>query len=242
MQKKLDYIIHSHTLQGTRDQNNDRYFTYSEDGFTCACLCDGVGSLGGDAAHFAIQFLEKNLFQIKASDKIPSAELIRAMHEYVGGKASHSKTVIALIVITSGRAHLIHLGDVRIYHFRRGRYVSRTHDHTYAETMFLAGELKEEEIGGHVNSNHVFKYVGGSNEAFKPEYQSFPVDNDDVFLLSSDGYWSRTTIKMMEQLSTIPLNEIEELLKQELTLCEQRNIASGNSSDNITVIVIKASK
>ena len=54
-------------------------------------------------------------------------------------------TIAAYVIMPNGTCAWIHAGDSRIYHFREGKLLFQTSDHSYVQTLVDKGELTLEE-------------------------------------------------------------------------------------------------
>lgn len=79
-----------------------------------------------------------------------------------------------------------HLGDSRLYRFRRGVPERLTSDHTLVRREVAAGRLPESALAGHPHS-HILSRVLLEDDEDDPDLLSGQALPDDLFLLCSDG-------------------------------------------------------
>lgn len=143
----------------------------------------------------------------------------------------HSTCV--LLYLNGKKAWWAHVGDSRLYHFRHGRLLRRTKDHSIVQLLADLGRIKEEEMAMHPDQGRLYKGLGG-NEPAKPALGQASVRVGDSFVLCSDGFWEHVfPPQMLERLSQkgFPIKKrLKRLVKDALD-------AGGANGDNIAVAV-----
>jgi len=141
-------------------------------------------------------------------------------------------TTLDMVVIRRDRLFTCHIGDSRIYIFRRGTLRQITSDDNYA--AFLA---ENEKIPPHLIPaayRHILTQAIGPSEKLDPEIQSLEIEAGDMLLMCSDG--------LNEALKD---NEIEEIIRRspdDLDALAEDLINASNDRggpDNISVALIK---
>lgn len=94
-------------------------------------------------------------------------------------------TIVALLIdVDACTARWAHVGDSRLYRFRRGRLVEHTRDHSLVQQLADAGLPFEG-----VNPSLLLRALGMLGDV-KPNVSSAtPVADGDAFLLCTDGFW-----------------------------------------------------
>ena len=96
----------------------------------------------------------------------------------------------AVVLCTEGnRGTALHIGDSRFYHFRNGKIISQTKDHSVPQMLAMAGEISEHEIRRHPDRNRLLRALGDENEEVRFVRSDFEIKEGDAFLLCSDGFW-----------------------------------------------------
>ncbi len=221
-----------------RDHNEDAFNMAASQGI--AVLADGMGahSAGEIASEIAISTTMSILGQtagLSAHDRLETA--VHAAHAGILEKAASSTryqgmgTTIVAVLLEDSTLTVAHVGDSRLYLFRKGRLTALTHDHSLQQEFIDKGLYSVEEAKQKVARN-ILTNALGLDQALKVDINAFTVHSGDRYLLCSDG--------LHEMLSD---DEIAALLglgqKGDATceeLIDQANAKGGK--DNITVIVI----
>ena len=142
------------------------------------------------------------------------------------------RSTIAALYLDGQKAHMVHVGDSRIYRLRSGKIIERTRDHTMVQILLEQGEVKETEMGTHPDQGRLLRALG-SDEELRPTYGSAELAENDAFLLCSDGFWERT-----------PSAEIEKLFQAGPTQTRLDGIVhraierNGQKGDNVTSLAV----
>jgi protein phosphatase len=161
-------------------------------------------------------------------------ELSRRLLEESTGRADlkgmGATLALAWLPGSSRVAHLVHMGDSRIYLFRQGRLSQMTEDHSLAALLVKHGEISLEEARRHPARSRLSRYIGMEAEAY-PDAQTIELQAGDRLLLCSDGL-----------TSMLPDEQIAQILAQHpdpglacRSLVETANRVGGE--DNVTVVV-----
>jgi serine/threonine protein phosphatase PrpC len=110
------------------------------------------------------------------------------------------RTTFVMLVASPDAALWAHAGDSRLYHFRQGKIVEQTRDHSVPQRLADAGEIRPGQIRFHEDRNRLLRCLGAKPEtgaSFTPA--RVPVETSDAFLLTSDGFWEWIFEPEMEQ-------------------------------------------
>jgi len=112
---------------------------------------------------------------------------------------SEMRTTIVLLLADPQFAIWGYAGDTRLYHFRNGRIMYQTKDHSVPQALVNAGDIKPEEIRYHEDRNRLLRAMG-QEEQFRPSIaaEKKPLQDGDVFLLCTDGFWELVLENEME--------------------------------------------
>lgn len=234
------------TDKGDRDINEDSIKCARNGDVYCFVLADGLGGHGkGDEASSVVcgdiidSFMnyegEAKEFIGPAIEKAQSA--LMKEQEKQGAKYQ-MKTTLVVLVIDKNNAYWGHVGDSRLYYFRKGRFKLRTVDHSVPQMLVLAKSIKEKEIRHHPDRNKLLRVLGITWERPMYEFDSVELKNNgsQSFLLCTDGFWELVEEKDMQNF----------LRKSEtadgwLSAMTQRVIENGKDEnmDNYSAIAVK---
>ncbi|MGZ3432211.1 MAG: PP2C family protein-serine/threonine phosphatase, partial [Isosphaeraceae bacterium] len=80
-----------------------------------------------------------------------------------------------------------HVGDSRAYLFRKGQLQQLTRDHTVAQALADAGEIKQQDVRKHLRRNTLTNYLGGHGGKVKADVRWLQLEDGDRVVLCSDG-------------------------------------------------------
>ena len=80
-----------------------------------------------------------------------------------------------------------HIGDSRLYLFRRGKLHQLTRDHTLVQTMVDLGELTPEEAATHPRRHMLMRSLSAAGDASPGDFQQGTLADGDQLLLCTDG-------------------------------------------------------
>ena len=231
---------------GSRSQNEDACGYWTSEASSCFVVSDGAGGHAGGAiaSEIAVKtvlgsFSEAPSFGInRAKSVIAAAD--QALREGRGRSielADMTATVAVLFLNGAGsRALWAHLGDTRIYVFRRGRAHQLTRDHSVVQNLVDAGYLAPEGLRTHPDRSLLLAALGIDNEGAAPAISEveFETNEGDAFLLCSDGLWEGINEAEMED-ALLHAESVEDWLSG----LEQRVVKRNKpSQDNYTALAI----
>lgn len=221
---------------GGRDEQQDRVAVLHNGNAYLLVLADGMGGHKGGAlaAQAVLDIAREELYGNleRTADGLLIAIAIGA-HErinVVGAKhhiSPHSTCV--LLHLTENEANWAHVGDSRLYRFKRGRLIDRTVDHSVVELMRLQGRISDEEMKSHPDQNRLYEAVGGA-ELPNVDLDRAEVSKHDGFLLASDGLWENTLDRELEEV--FAAEDLTEALEKLVVRAKARG---GGACDNISV-------
>jgi serine/threonine protein phosphatase PrpC len=158
-----------------------------------AALADGVGGAKGGrvASELAVRELIEGLYA--QPDTIgPAAAVHRVMAPFnrwlhAMGQTdamAHSATTFTALIAKGRKAHILHVGDSRAWHFREGKLTCVTQDHTHS----------------HPDQRHILYRALGIEERLRLDHHELPLEVHDRLLLTSDGVHGSLSTKKLEKL------------------------------------------
>lgn len=233
----MKITLASITHQGSRDSNQDQIGEVIGNRSACFVVCDGIAGLpGGDiAAKLARDTLlnnfdgEHHLDTQSISQNISLANTaIRQQQKASDDYPRMGTTLVSLFIDRDYElAYWAHAGDSRLYLFRRGYLHHVTTDHSLIQWMQDAGHQTQG-----INNNLLYFSLGMDEKRTASYSDVLQLEDGDVFLLCTDGFWHNFSSTELEQ-SLHMVNSAQEwlaLMKQVL----ERN----ENSDNYSAIAV----
>ena len=233
--------------KGDRDYQQDQVIFLSHariSGCVLAVLADGMGGRsGGRKASDQVMMTARQLFERYSPDTDDAAailmQLVQEAHTVIKLTAISSEeephsTVAAFLINPGGDCYWAHAGDSRIYHYYGNKFIKRTMDHSYVQTLVTSGELTEEEANDHPQSNILMGCLGTESDPpvavhFIPQLRA-----GDVLMTCSDGVWHYfNTAEIGSILSTLSAREASGFL------IEKARSRGQGGGDNLSLVVVK---
>src|SRR5215470_1013025 len=165
--------------------------------------------------------------------KLANARIIEAS-EQDGNKKNMGTTAVMVHFVerhSSGpRALVAHVGDSRVYLFRKGKLQRITIDHSLVEEYLRLGKITEEEAKNFPQKNIILRALG-QTKVVDVEINAFQPQAGDIFLLCSDGLSGMVSDEMMQAI----LQKTSGLDAAAKKLIDTANANGG--IDNVTVIL-----
>lgn len=230
---------------GGRSVNEDASGIWASD-YACFCvLSDGAGGHGGgDVASKLVvkRVLDWFRLQPDCSSQTVAAAITSANRNVIEeqGRDPHlgdMRATALVLAIDTWRdiGWWGHLGDSRLYCFRQSRIIAQTRDHSLVQSMVDAGYMKSQDLRAAPERSKLLAALGDEDN-FDPSIKAsgFSLQDGDIFLLCTDGFWEYLEEHEMEEMLAAA-NSCEDWLKS----MEARIIARGSASqDNYSAIVI----
>ncbi|ELR67433.1 Serine/threonine protein kinase [Photobacterium marinum] len=193
-----------------------------------ACIADGVSCSenGQQASHTSVTQFIDDYYSTPDSwgAKHSAARVLKALNSwlYFHGCQSDLRhnglvTTFSSIIFKSNTAHLLHIGDSRIYRYRQHRLVQLTSDHSRKQ-------------GG---KSHFLTRALGMDNRLDVDYRRELLEQDDIFVLSTDGLHDWLTEPELAGLLSVH----GQSLKARARTIVERAIENG-STDNVTCLLL----
>src|SRR5215217_2508960 len=210
------------------------------------CVIDGVGGYEGgkQAAEITRESILNYLSVIRNGER---EQLLREVLVAANNKVIEAKTDIprlrnmscvvscCIVDMLKWKLSYAHVGDTRIYEFRRGTLKKISHDHSLVGYREEAGEITEEEAMQHPQRNIIAREVGMKIRSTDTDdfIESGTLDlyPDTLLLLCSDGLTDMITSRSVTGI----LNETQTIERKARNLVAAANDAGGR--DNVTVLL-----
>ena len=244
------FLIAGQTDVGQRRKNNQDTFIcatiWSESSALLAAI-DGVGGYaGGDrAAAIAKESIEQYMATPNGDPLSMLREAVVFANNQINTQREQNLQLAQMCcVLTTAVAdsrtqklYFVHVGDTRLYRYRRGVLEKLTHDHSMVGVREDANELTEAEAMQHPRRNEILREVGSmAHRVDDPDFlESGETDflPGDLLLLCSDGLTDMITQAQIQNV----LDQNLSLEKQVTELIRLANKQGGN--DNITVVLAR---
>lgn len=233
----MNITIASTSNQGGRASNQDQTGEVLGNRAACFVVCDGIaGFPGGD---IAAKLARDTILQNFDGEKHLNAQSIRqhitsanaAIQQQQRQSDEYSKMGTTLVSLFIDRdyqlAYWAHAGDSRLYLFRRGYLHAVTTDHSLIQQMQDAGY----QTNG-INSNLLYFALGLNEERDATYSDVLQLEDGDVFLLCTDGFWHSFSQAELEQ-SLHMVNSPSEWIA-----LMQQAWKKNNNSDNYSAIAV----
>jgi len=197
--------------QGQRQNNEDNCFPKAgtakanEDIFV---VCDGVG--GSNKGEIASMIVSREFYKIVNSGTAKQDLLQKGLTKqnaesflnkvlgmveqridaYVqqNPETKGMASTLTFLMLTEQGVMVGWVGDSRVYHFRKGRIINKTQDHSLVSELVASGEITEEEALKHPKKNVILRAISGGQNATKVEAAIWTdVKKGDYFMLCTDG-------------------------------------------------------
>jgi protein phosphatase len=234
------------TDKGKRANNEDFIYPLSELASSeqrLFLVCDGVGGAekGEIASALACESFQTYFNTFLESD-LPDEDFINkatqytesCFDEYVDShpEATGMATTMTLLYIGTSGVVVAHVGDSRIYHFRKNEILFQTEDHSLVNSLVKLGKITKEEVETYPSRNVITRAIEGS---LNPTIADINVIRDieagDTFLMCSDGVVEHLSDK--ELCNIFLWNRNAESIKDALV-----EHCSEKSNDNFSFYVI----
>ncbi|HED36215.1 MAG TPA: bifunctional protein-serine/threonine kinase/phosphatase [Gammaproteobacteria bacterium] len=230
----------SHSLQinfaqssdaGVKDSNEDSYGIIAPDdqmldnkGIT-AIIADGMGSCAHpkEASEYVVKGFFSDYYSTPDSwtVKTSAAKVLTALNSWLYGKGTTEQikayvSTFSALILKSTTAHIIHIGDSRIYRLRNATIEQLTTDHR----IWISKE-----------KNYLSRAVGVDLH-LDIDYKTVDLEIDDVFVMTTDG--------IHDYMSDQRILEIVSQSSNMNVLADQLVSAalSSGSHDNVTCQII----
>jgi len=190
------------TEKGCKKNNEDCIYPQSElarSGERFFMVCDGVGgNRKGEVASALACEAFQTFFQTFFEGGDPTEDFInRAVHyaetrfdDYVRQhpEAFGMATTMTFLFVGLSGVTIAHIGDSRIYHFRQGKIIRCTEDHSLVNSWVKLGIIRPEEAATHPKRNVVTRAIMDSSNPVTADVEYIAdVRAGDRFFLCTDG-------------------------------------------------------
>jgi serine/threonine protein phosphatase PrpC len=193
-EKKAKFSTGFMTEAGTKITSRGYFGSVEQAGLACWIVAEQVDALEDkESAKIAVERILGNFSRGPSMAKAKIKEYLLDAHQKLKdeSKTEMLKANLVMVVTDYAKAVWTVIGNVRLYHFREGRFSFRSKDQTIAQVMVDSGLLAEDEVNQREERNNLINYLGGITE-FKPFIsEPFHLQDGDVLLLCNSGVWEK---------------------------------------------------
>lgn len=231
--------------KGRRSNNEDALYPQSELASPeerLFLVCDGVGGAerGEVASALACDIFQS--FFATFLEGIPDEHFVQRAVQYVETcfdkyiaehpEATGMATTMTMLYVTSSSVLAAHIGDSRIYQFRKGKIIFRTEDHSLVNSWLKLGRITPEEAASHPQKHVILRAIQGSRHSVEADVEILTdIEPGDVFLMCTDGVVESWSEKDLENLLS-EQNPMEAIKEQIVDKCLK------NSKDNFSFYLV----
>ncbi|GLP99593.1 protein kinase [Methylophaga thalassica] len=236
MVARLKVSVGQYSSRGIKADNQDAVGFYipanlallETKGIACA-IADGLSSSneGKQASQACVTGFMSDYFSTPDSWSVKQSgsKVLTAINTWLHGQSHQFKqadrgmaSTFSAVVVKSTTAHIFHVGDSRIYLFRDGELEPITTDHR------IRIDVNKEYLGR----------AFGVDYCLDIDYKSFAVQENDVFLLTTDGVHDVLPDKVLKQFLLAGAGAEPEQYAQQI--CDEA--LSAGSKDNISCQIL----
>lgn len=203
-------------------------------------VADGMGGAqaGEVASRMAVDVLQEGLGQgtgtvaERLTDRVATANTRIFDRARTDQGSAGMGTTLTAAYVDADELVVVHVGDSRLYRYRGGTLQRLTDDHSLVEELVRQGRLTPEEAAEHPQRSIITRALGPESEV-AIDSEVLAVENDDIFLLCSDGL---TTMVSDDGIADL-LGAGGTLTERASALVDAANAAGGR--DNITVLLFR---
>lgn len=235
-----------------RDHNEDSFFLMAEQNLYM--VADGMGghSSGEVASRIAVETVAKFFADSDADEeltwpyrmdkgisyeenRLASGIMLanRRIHEAATeGKKGMGTTLVACVLVDGGVV-IGHVGDSRVYRWRRGQLTQVTEDHSLLNDFMKVKKLSEEEIANFPHKNVIVRALGMKENVQVDVLTDVP-EEGDLYLLCSDGLSGMVTDAEISAILSTDQDDVEGICSRLIAAANR-----GGGVDNITAVIIR---
>ena len=205
-------------------------------------VADGMGGpQGGATASRLVIEAMGNTYRNAPSGAEPRTLMvkgIRSAHKMILEKATtdpllgHMGSTVVAAFVSQSSLTIANVGDSRAYLINRDGTRLISHDHSLVAEQVRSGIITQQEARNHPQKNILTMSLSAQRPAVEIFQAQYPLQDDDVILLCSDGLWGPVP---ESQIAAVVLSLPPDIAAPKLVTLANNN----RGPDNISVIVAR---
>lgn len=228
-----------------RKNNQDAFFASTESGLVI--VADGMGGhKGGEiASAIAVQGIADNLQKqnwegsdamqilLKLGSAVEKANQLIRQQAADNAELSGMGTTVVVALFINGRIYLAHVGDSRIYRFRKNKLEQLTRDHSLIQQLVDSGTFStiREAVAAGIGTNVLTRGLG-IEEQVEVDVSDEPLESGDLFLVCTDGLTAMLKDHDLERLLNHYHSDLDTAVERLVV-----GAMSAGGLDNVTVVL-----
>lgn len=141
-------------------------------------------------------------------------------------------TTLTAVAVVGDLAHIVHVGDSRVYLISRGEIEQITRDHSLVQRLIELNQLTPDQASDHPQKNVLYRAIG-QNDALEVDTLTRRLPADARLLVCSDGLWGIVSEKQILDV-VVKHPDPQEACDRLVAIA---NMNGG--TDNITAILLR---
>ncbi|GFN32137.1 PP2C family protein-serine/threonine phosphatase [Paenibacillus xylaniclasticus] len=226
---------------GTFLHNRDCFAYVELDDLACWVIADGLDNdLELESAELAVQSVLGSFSEKPTLSPRKLTSYVKQAHKLLQRESKRMRLKASLTLLATDYKHAVWVsaGHTRFYHFRQGKLLTRSIDHSLAQQMVLSGKLRRDEADSHEEKHNLLQYLGMPGSISPYMSRKVELEDGDMLLLCSLGLWEGVhSVEMLDAIEeTDGPDEFVDLL-EEIMLSRQ-----GKVIHNYTAAAVYAGK
>ena len=231
--------------KGGRQNNEDSIYPLPEtvnSNQKLFLVCDGVGGSAKGEIASALACESFQTFFSTFLEGEPSKEFVDRAVKYTEARfdsyvelhpeAKGMATTLTMVAVGKSGVTLAHVGDSRIYQFRKGKIIYETEDHSLVNALVKLGKITKEEALLHPRRNVIMRAIEGTEHSTEADVALLrDVQEGDYFFMCTDGVLERLWDEDLSHIFSTSANP-EEIKDAILAAC------CGKTRDNFSFYIL----
>jgi Serine/threonine protein phosphatase len=200
--------------KGGRPNNEDSIYPLPEtisNNQTLFIVCDGVGGAnkGEIASAMACELFHAYLSSFMEGELSP--EIIKKALQYTEvhfddyivehPEAAGMATTMTMAYFGNTGITIAHIGDSRIYHFRKGQILHQTEDHSLVNSLLKLNVISKDDMRSHPQRNVILRAIQGTKNPTEADVALLnDIEAGDYIFMCTDGVLELFTDESLKDL------------------------------------------